>query len=327
MKPTFHHRAVNGPFEDPCLYVRIIREKKAFLFDLGDIGRLRPADIQKVTDVFVTHMHIDHFIGFDTLVRMLLRRDTPVRIYGPENITECIEGKMKGYTWNLIKDYPLRVEVFEILPDSVKHSVFYSKNRFIREDGKEKKTAVNIIHEDPMLKVRVVHLTHQVPTLGFSLEEDYHININKDALEKLHLPVGPWLSDFKKAIRENAPDDIVFTLSTGKFSLGELREIATITEGQKISYVMDTSVSESNIRKITEFVRGSDTFYCEAYFCDEDMERALERHHLTAGISGRIAREAGVKAHVVLHFSPKYIDRPELIYEEAIKEFKTANSG
>ena len=104
MKPTFHHRLVNNFFEDPCVYVRVLREKRAFLFDLGDISRLSPSDIQKISDVFVTHTHIDHFIGFDILLRALLRRESPLRIFGPANIIGCVEGKLKGYTWNLIKE-------------------------------------------------------------------------------------------------------------------------------------------------------------------------------------------------------------------------------
>ncbi len=83
MKPTFIHSLVNGPFEDPSLFVRIMREKRAFLFDIGNISRLGPGDLQKITDVFVTHTHIDHFIGFDILVRALLRREIPLRVYGP----------------------------------------------------------------------------------------------------------------------------------------------------------------------------------------------------------------------------------------------------
>jgi len=77
MKPTFIHRLINSPFEDPTLYVRIVRERRAVLFDIGSIDRLKPGDLQKITDVFVTHTHIDHFIGFDILLRALLRRETP----------------------------------------------------------------------------------------------------------------------------------------------------------------------------------------------------------------------------------------------------------
>ena len=112
MRPSFVHHLINGPFEDPALFVRIPGERRALLFDIGDISRLSPGDLQKITDVFVTHTHIDHFIGFDLLLRAVLHREAPLRIYGPANIIECVQGKLKGYTWNLIQDYPLKLDVF-----------------------------------------------------------------------------------------------------------------------------------------------------------------------------------------------------------------------
>ena len=75
----------------------------------------------------------------------------------------------------------------------------------------------------------------------------------------------------------------------------ELMEIAIITEGQKISYVADSSIDEENIRKIIILVKDSDTLYCEAYFLEEDRERAIERHHLTAKTAGMIAERQALK--------------------------------
>jgi len=40
MKPIFHHKPVNGPFEDPAVFIRILRERRAILFDAGDVSRL-----------------------------------------------------------------------------------------------------------------------------------------------------------------------------------------------------------------------------------------------------------------------------------------------
>ena len=76
---------------------------------------------------------------------------------------------------------------------------------------------------------------------------------------------------------------------------------------------------DENIKKIIEFVRDSDAFYCEAYFMDKDKDRALQRFHLTAKITGRIAREAGVKNLVVMHFSPKYRNQTESPEDEAVE--------
>jgi ribonuclease Z len=325
MKPTFIHSLVNSHFEDPSLFVRIIREKRAFLFDIGNITKLHPGDLQKITDVFVTHTHIDHFIGFDTLLRALLRREIPLRVYGPSNIIDCVEGKLKGYMWNLIKEYPLKIEVFSVDGNSVTSSGFYAENRFQRIDRCTSRFDGTLVKE-PLFTIKALQLNHQVSCLAYSLEEEFHININKASLNDIGLPVGPWLSELKRAIRENRPGETEFVVSDRKFTLRELREIATITSGQKISYVTDIAINKENIEKIIEFARDSDTFYCEAYFMDKDMDRALQRFHLTAKITGRIAREAGVRNLVAMHFSPKYRGQDEKPEDEALREFRNQTS-
>jgi len=321
MKPSFHARPVNGPFEDPCVYVRIVREKRALLFDLGYMGRLELGNLLKITDVFVTHMHMDHFAGFDTDLRGVLKRDIPLRIFGPENIIQCVEGKLNGYTWNLIKDYPLKIDVFEINEDSISHAGFYAENSF-RKATHPTMIFDGIIKKEPLFKIQGVLLSHQIPVMAYSLEEEFHININKDLLTEKELPVGPWLSDLKKAIREGSSDDTIFEVDNKTLSLKDLKEVATITKGQKISYVMDMSPADENMEKIIPFVRGSDILFCEAYFLEKDRDRAEERHHLTAAIAGRIAREANVGSLEIMHFSPKYRHCADELCNEAMREFK-----
>jgi ribonuclease Z len=328
MKPSFHARPVNGPFEDPCVYVRILREKRALLFDLGYLGRLQLGNLLKITDVFVTHMHMDHFAGFDTVLRGVLKRDIPLRIFGPENIIQCVEGKLKGYTWNLIKDYPLKIDVFEISEDSIYHAGFYAENSFEKVIHPAM-IFEGIIKKEPLFKINGILLSHQIPVMAYSIEEEFHININKAILTDKGLPVGPWLSDLKKAIREQKSEvrsqeleEITFEINNRIFMLAELMEIATITKGQKISYIMDVAPTDDNIRKIIPFVKNSDILFCEAYFLEKDRDRAKERHHLTAAIAGRIAREANVGSIEIMHFSPKYRHCVDELYNEAMREFK-----
>ncbi len=320
MKPVFIHKLVNKHFEDPCLFVRILREKRAFLFDIGNIEKLSPRDLQKVTDVFVTHTHIDHFIGFDTLLRALLRRSMPLKVFGPSNIIDCVEGKLRGYTWNLIKEYPLKIDVFAIDNDKMKLTSFYAENCFERKDNGIYNFNQVILRE-PLFTVSAIQLDHQVPCLAYVLEEVFHINVNKAVLKEMGLAVGPWLSDLKRAIRENKPDNTKFDVCGNIYTIQELKKIVTITEGQKIAYVTDVSINEDNINKIIKFVQNSDTLYCEAYFMHKDLDRALKRGHLTAKLAGMIARMARVKNLSVMHFSPKYREGNENPESEAVQEF------
>jgi ribonuclease Z len=321
MKPNFHHRPLNGYFEDPCLYVRILRERRALLFDAGDIRALSSAELYKITDVFVTHTHIDHFIGFDMLLRVILRRETPLNVYGPPNITSCVQGKLRGYTWNLIRDYPVVINVFSYDGRYLTHTAFRAVNRFRRERiGKAVSDGTLLI--DPLFRVKAAKLNHQTPCLAYVLEEEFHINIDKDLLSKMGLPVGPWLAEFKKMLRTKAGDETVLSIGGRKYRLGRLRDIARITRGQKISYATDIAMTGANIKKLADLVKASDTFYCEAYFLEEDRQRAIERFHLTARTTGSIARMAAVAKLSLMHLSPKYRDCPEKVLREAMDEFK-----
>lgn len=319
MKPSFHTRLLNNPFEDPCLYIRLLREARALLFDVGYTTNLSARDILKISDIFITHTHIDHFIGFDSILRLHLRKDKPLRLYGPHGFIDRIEGKLNGYTWNLIGDYPISIEAYEITDECIKLSVFRSNTLFKREDL-EVKPFEGIILNEPLFRVRTAILDHQIPSLAFSLEEDFHINIDKVRLSKMGLPVGQWLRRLKMAIRENREDE-VFMIGGRKYHFSELKDIVNITKGQKLSYVADAIGSEDNIRKIVELIKGSDLVYIETYFLDKDIERAKERYHLTARQAGMIAGMSGVNRIVPFHFSPKYIDNPQELIEEAEKEF------
>lgn len=320
MKPSFHARLLNGPFEDPGLYIRLLRESRALMFDLGFTTGLSPRDILKTTDFFVSHTHVDHFIGFDTILRVSLKKSQPVKLYGPEGFIGCVEGKLRGYSWNIIADYPLALEVFEVTEHSVKKAVFEAANSFIKEDSGEEPFD-GVLLTDSIFKVSSAILDHQIPCMAYALEEEFHININKAKLNALSIPVGPWLGELKRAIRENNVNSI-FTVDGRSLAFSEVRSIADITRGQKLSYVVDAVGSKGNIGKIVELVKGSDVLYIEAYFLNEDRGTARERYHLTAKEAGMIAREAGVGKLELIHISPRYMDERERLIMEAEEEFR-----
>lgn len=330
MKPLIHTFLINGPFEDPGLYTEIKWEKRSLLFDLGDISVLEPAKLLKVSDIFVTHTHMDHFAGFDYLLRLILRREKGLRLFGPPGIINNLEGKLSGYTWNLTGEYPFTIHAVEVHKDEIRMADFSAKDGFKRIDtGIQPFTG--IILDEEMFTVSANHLDHMIPSLGFALKERFHININKDKLNAMGLPVGPWLRRFKQALWDGEAEDGTFTIGSEEtgvgtskdFRLGELKNgIATISEGQKISYIVDAIYNAENEEKIIQLSKDSDVMYCEAAYLDKDTTLASERFHLTARQAGEIARKACVKELAIFHFSPRYIDDPVPLYEEATKAFR-----
>ncbi len=334
MGNSFRPFLVNDLFGDPALYVALAWERRGLLFDLGDVSHLSAGHLLKITDVFVSHTHVDHFVGFDHLLRVVLGRQKGLRLFGPAGFIDRVAGKLQGYTWNLVEEYSLTLEVAEVHPDHLRVARFACPEGFRRQDDPVARAFDGTLLEEPEFRVRAALLDHRIPCLGFALEETVHLNVDKARLDALGLPVGPWLMDVKRAIRGGAADEqpvrVVWTEAGERrertLALGELRrEIVRESPGQKLAYVTDVSFSSENVQKIIRLAAEADRLYCEAGYPDRDRERAASRYHLTAGQAGYLAAEAAVRNLAVFHFSPKYRDCPGELLDEAMTAFGRRN--
>ena len=111
MRPIFQPCLVNGPFDDPALFVDVLFERRALLFDLGDIADLAPRKILRTSHVFVTHTHMDHFVGFDRLLRICLGRAHPLTLFGPAGFIEHVHHRLASFTWNLVENYSVDLAI------------------------------------------------------------------------------------------------------------------------------------------------------------------------------------------------------------------------
>lgn len=329
---------INDPFGDPGVFLELRHRKEAFLLDMGNLTSLPPRKILKVTHAFVTHTHMDHFIGFDHFLRVSLGRDQKVHLFGPPGFINNVEGKLGAYTWNLVENYTDRLHfIVTEAGGSRRKTARYDCGRgFRREAVGESDEDGRLLVDRDDLSVRGVLLDHQVPCLALSVEEKRHIHIKKSALDEMNLPVGPWLAELKRSILRNDPDtrEIVIrgrkpdSPSPGTLPLGLLRErVVRIAAGEKIAYVADAVYSEENRRKIVELAADARVLIMEAPFLDEDRERAFRKFHLTAAQAGALAREAGAKNLVVFHFSPMYRSREDQLVREAREAFRGSVPG
>ncbi len=332
MKLAFQPRLINGPFGDPGLYVGLRHRGQAVLFDLGRLDRVPAGEVLKIRWVFVSHTHMDHFIGFDHLLRLFLARDSQLALFGPAGIIDNVLGKLRGYTWNLVDGYPFVLTVNEIGRDRVTQVRLPARTAFAPESLPSVPFS-GVVVESPGFRVRATHLDHRIDCLGFSLEEDRHLNVRTDELERLGVPPGPWLNTLKAAVRRGDADDTAIAaewrvddqVHRAAFTLAELRErLLAEAPGQKLVYVTDAIFSRDNVARIIELAHDADVFYCESLFVDVDRDQALKRYHLTARQAGTLARLAGVKRLEVFHFSPRYNGDPGQHRSEADATFTGA---
>lgn len=333
MKPIFHPRLVNDPFGDPGVYVDFLFEKRALLFDLGSLSPLSSRQLLRVTHAFVSHAHMDHFAGFDSLLRVLLGREKLLWLFGPPGFLDRVEHKLAAYTWNLVESYEneLRFRVTEVGPDGSGSSAdFSSRDGFRRGPATPASFPGGVVVDEETFLVRCAVLDHRIPCLAFALEEKFHINVWKSGLESLGLPTGPWLRDLKSAVVRGDPDDTPVEVRwredgearEARVALGELRAQALrIVPGQKIAYVTDVVYHPANATAILELARDADLLFIEATFAADEEDRAAEKHHLTSRQAGWLARRAGAKRLVPFHFSPKHSEDGDRLLREALEAF------
>ena len=329
MQSNFLPKLINDPLGDPGVMVEFLCEKRGLLFDLGDLSSITNGELLKISHVFISHTHIDHFIGFDHFLRVVFGRGKTIHLYGPENFIANVTGKLAGFTWNLVDRYSesVTLEVTEVHESHLVKVKFKAIDRFKKSDEKEIPFEDGILVDEDKFVVRTAILEHRIPCLGFSLEEKNHVNICKDRLEKMCYRSGPWLNELKKYVCEGKSDEYLLEVpsmakGSQKKTLGHLKEeLVLISPGQKISYVVDTVYNDANKNRIIALVRGSDILFCESPFLAEEEARGQERCHLTARQAGIIAREAEVKKLNVLHFSGRHTFHTEQIIQEAEEAF------
>lgn len=337
MRPIYHAKLVNGVWGDPGVCIDLKFQRRALLFDIGDVQSLSTRVLLRVSDVFVSHTHMDHFAGFDHLLRVCLGRDTGVRLYGPEHFIAQVEHKLAAYTWNLVQNYSVDfvIEVHELHDDDrIACARFRSANKFARETLPGRLAKDGVLLQDEQYQVRTVALQHHdIRSLAFCFEECTHINVWKNRLESRGLPTGPWLTELKKLARSGAPEEtpvnVRWRTREGSreetFPLGELkRDVLEFVPGQKVCYVTDSGWTPQNRERVIPFVANADLLFIEAVFLEADRKLAAAKSHLTTTQAGTIARLASVKEAQPFHFSSRYHDDEATQREEFMRAWRAA---
>lgn len=331
MRPLLHPQLVNGRFGDPAVFVETLFERRAMLFDLGDVSPLSPRSIQRLEHVFVSHTHLDHFFGFDRLLRVLVGRDKTLKLYGPKDFIDQVEHKLLAYRWNLVGRYlsDLVVVATEIDASLATTTArFRLKNAFARERLGDDRVADGVLYCEPTFQVTTAVLDHRTPCLGYAITEAAHINVWKNRLAEMGLPVGPWLRELKRAIVGRQPDDYPIRIDSlptrevlRELPLGGLRQLTTTTPGQKIAYVTDVADTPANRAAIVTLAADADILFIEATFAAEDAALAEERAHLTTVAAGQIARAASARRVEPFHFSHRYEGEEDRLLDEVRAAF------
>lgn len=321
MRGSFRLSLPNGLFGDPLVVLRVPWLARLLLLDAGDVSGLTPRMLLDVSDVFVTHPHVDHVFGLGRLLRVRLgRQERPLRLVGPPGLAARLRSHLGGYTWNLVEAFPLDATVVEIHPERTetwRFPVSAGFEPYVVGRGPAPHEAPVV--EDELFVVHARLLAHGgIPSVAYRVEEREGLHFDPVEIGRLGFAPGPWLAGLRAAVRRGEPEEAPFPLPDGTSRpLGELRRrLIRISEGDSLAYASDLAPDEENLRALTALAAGVRRLVVEAHYLAADHPLAARNAHLTATLAGRVAREAGAGAVVPLHLSPRYEERASAVLEE-----------
>ena len=244
-----------------------------FLIDCGEGTqrqmRLNKVGFSKISTIFISHLHGDHFFGLIGLISTfgILNREKELHIHGPKGIKEVINIQLK-------------------------HSKSYVKYKIIFHELNS--TESELIFEDEKVKVYTIPLNHRVYTNGFLFKE-------KEKSRKINISAVKEFKEIDKCDYNNLKAGKDFKLDSGDvIKNSEL----TYNPEKPLSYAYcsDTSYKPT----IIEIIDGVDLLYHESTFLTDKEDLAKKTGHSTAKQAATIAKKANVKKLVLGHYSSRY---------------------
>jgi len=254
-----------------AIALNLLAEYGAYwLFDCGEGTQHQimrsTIKLNKLTKLFVTHLHGDHIFGIPGLLSSRSNQGgiTPLTVYGPPGIRSFIETALNLSQTNLM--YAL--VIIEITQ--------------------------GVIYADSLFTVEAAPVEHRTECFGFRIVElDRPGKLNSEALKQKGIVEGPIWGQLKQGRTVEMADGSV--LHGQDFTGSPL-------QGRKIAIIGDTRRCDAAVK----LARDVDILVHEATFSEKNQDLADLYFHSTTIDAAITAQKANAKALIMTHFSSRY---------------------
>jgi ribonuclease Z len=313
---------VNGSTGDPVLFVDYPGKDDAFLFDGGDNSRLPLARLADLQAVFLTHFHMDHFAGFDRILRANLDVDKTLFVFGPESAIERVYYRIKAYDIQFFPFQKLTMKVTELLPGKKRTALMECRKRFPPPDIVEEPWKGPLIHENADLTVEAAPTDHTSAGVAYALVERTGYHPDPVKLASGMLRPGAWVERCLTLLRSGTLPETELIIDGGKFTLGTLGEqYFASSKGARIAFITDTLWSETVQTGLIKLAKNASRLYCDSYYSITELKKAGQYRHMTAVHAAELATRAKVDQLVLMHFGRGHAGKYEALVEEARAHF------
>lgn len=318
---VFRRRLVNPIHLDPALLVTLPQSQEQWLFDCGDLHALNLAELQRISTIFLTHGHIDHWIGLDQVLRAQLYNEQTLRVLGPPGTLEMLGGRLRGYAWNLVGTSPYSVEGFELGPSGWVGQAFPCASGF--RSGEGPRPAYPDLSG---WRLQWVELEHGVPCLGYRLESPPTFRFLAERAKEVGLAPGPWVEELKQS-RIGMDAERRVTAGDKWQRAGNLWHLLEAIPLHELAYVTDTRLSPEVRQRIVHAFGPTAELWCEAAFVEEQRPLAETKLHATALEAALLATELQASRLHLFHLSRRTQGDPDAHLQEARAVFPHVWAG
>ncbi|AAR33469.1 ribonuclease Z [Geobacter sulfurreducens] len=323
LEPTF----CAGLLDDPVLLVNVRPLGRSILVDCGQIHHLAKRVLKSIDAVFVSHAHMDHFMGLDTLVRHIHVSPRTVELFGPPGIARKVAAKLAGYDWNLTESYWCTFRVSEVHPERIVRFTFPGSEGFPCLPEEETTREGTEIFRNDFLAVDADLCDHNtLPTLVFRITERPTFWIDEAKVDQEGLVPGEWLRELKHRFYRGRLDGKTITVpvrTAGDTVAQRIREgrelfeaIRRSQEPASIGYLTDIGAGDTNLATVRRLLAGVTLLACECSFLAADVAKARTSHHLCTADVSALAREIRPGWLLPMHLSKSYNTKGHLLYRE-----------
>jgi ribonuclease Z len=147
-----------------------------------------------------------------------------------------------------------------------------------------------LVHDDGKFKIEAIFLEHSIDNIGWRITEPDTRKFDPVKLAAYGI-CGPLVREIQTQGMLEIKEQKVY-----------IDDVSKVRPGDSLAVVIDTRYCQNAI----DIARGAKTLICESTYQEDRYLLAKKHFHLTAKQAATIAKEAGVEALILTHFSARY---------------------
>jgi ribonuclease Z len=319
LEPTFFA----GLFDDPLLLVRVRPTGRALLFDCGKIHHLAKRVYTSIDAIFISHAHMDHFMGMDSVIRHSHASPRTIDIFGPPGLSEHMAHKFACYDWNLADTFWGNFRVGEVSEGRIVSTLYCGPQGFAASQEGERGGE---IYGNSYLTVKAATCEHRIAVLAFRVDEGAAFLLDDLKMAEAGVIKGEWLRTLEKLFHtgklEGNPVQVAMRVGDIVEERREpdaaalYRRIGRTEQPASIGYLTDVGYSPENLDKLTGLLQGVTLLVCECAFLAADARKAQLSRHLCTTEFNMILDRLRPRYVLPMHLSKTYQGGSHPLYRE-----------